>query len=175
MQDSIKGNPLLIRRGKREKIEGVMHDWNQPEGAQFYPLKLYRLTGSECIRAQSLWDELLEIYVVNGRPLPPVDDQPVIVSSGACQLAAYLFVAQQDPDPKAGGWTVEQLLQMMVSDTLLIQMQQVFTAIMPKPMESQTDDSGQPKEGLVFIDPLASGGARSSALAPETSSDIPNS
>lgn len=158
----------MIRRAKREHIDVILNDWNQPEGAQSFSMKMQRLTGSDVLRAQSLWDDLMETYVIEGKPLPPVDGQIVSVSKGACQLAAYLYSAQRERDPKDGGYTVEMLFAMMTSDTLLAQMQQVFIAVLPgAPPESS--ENGQPKEGLVFVDPLSSGATPPSASAQETS------
>lgn len=165
----MNGNPLMIRRKRREPIDVILHDWDQPEGAQRYELRLFRLTGNDVLRAQSLWEELVQIYVIGGTPLPPVDDQPVIVSSGACQLAAYLYTAQRETEPKDGGYTVEMLFAMMTSDALLAQMQQVFSAILPLPTVEQKGEDGEKKQGLVFVDPLLSGATPPSAFAPETS------
>lgn len=165
----MNGNPLMIRRKRREPIDVILHDWAQPEGAQRYELKLYRLSGNDVLRAQSLWEELVQVYVQGGTPLPPVDDQPVIVSSGACQLAAYLYTAQRETDPKEGGYTVEMLFAMMMSDVLLAQMQQVFSAILPVLSGEQVDEKGEKRQGLVFVDPLSSGATRPSVSAPGTS------
>jgi len=159
----------MIRRKRREHIDVILHDWDQPEGAQAYELKLFRLTGNDILRAQSLWEELTQIYALGGTPLPPVDDQPVIVSSGACQLAAYLYTAQRETDPKDGGYTVEMLFAMMTSDVLLAQMQQVFSAVLPLPTPEQKDEKGEKKQGLVFVDPLSSGATRPSESAQEIS------
>lgn len=148
------GNPLMIRRGRRHHLDVIMHDADQPEGAQEFRMSMFRLRGVDVIRAQSLWDDLIEMYVTGGKHLPPVDDQPVIVSKGACQLVAYLFTAQRDPD---NGYTVEDLFAMMCSDRLLMQMQELFIAVLPAPPPEQASDDGMPREGLVFVDPLSSG------------------
>lgn len=165
---NMNGNPLMIRRAKREPIDVILHDWDQPEGAQAFQMKMQRLTGSDVLKAQSLWDDLMETYVVDGKPLPPVDGQIVVVSKGACQLAAYLYTAQRERDPKDGGYTIEMLFAMMTSDVLLAQMQQVFMAVLPQ-MPPDTPDDARPKEGLVFLDPLSSGATQQSASAQETS------
>lgn len=159
----------MMRRKRRDPIDVILHDWDQPEGAQKYELKLFRLSGNDVLRAQSMWEELVQIYVHGGTPLPPVDDQPVIVSSGACQLAAYLYTAQRETDPKEGGYSVEMLFAMMMSDVLLAQMQQVFSAVLPIPTPEQKDEKGEKKQGLVFVDPLSSGATPPSASAQETS------
>lgn len=60
---------------------------------------------------------------VEPEALPPVDDQPVMISESTCRVAAMLFIGQTGPD--SGRYTFEEIVSHMVNDSIAEQMVEV--------------------------------------------------
>lgn len=133
-----KANLALIAPPEQSKpftVE-IATDWH-PDGK--YVFALSRLTAMRLIVAQGRADELYNALESGADVIPPVGDEPVIVSRDACVFAMMIDLAQRSPVTEC--YSAKDVLRMMCEDKVLEQLTEIRDQILPSEPHKQDAQS----------------------------------
>lgn len=109
-----KANVQLLKRKTFKPFVREVVTPNHPDGKFVFTLRT--LDALDALNWVSLGDDLFN--QLQFQPLPPLGDQPIIVSKSACQMAMILDIAQCPPNIEDKYDATEILMMMTDSECL---------------------------------------------------------
>ena len=149
-----KVSPMLLKRVRPTLLNPT---FKSSDGSLEFTMSLRKLSTMEILSATEFAQKKEERYVGKGEEgspdykvpefLPPIDGQPVLVSSQACLAAAILWRAQTCED--ADRYTWEEIVSFMVDDAILEKMSEIVNDLKevqatPDPLDKPDSTSSEP-------------------------------